>query len=300
MKRIARLAMTFFLLVSTSRTALPISPAAPPAKPAPAPAAKPPAPPPAAAGEDLAGLAAGALVVQRPEAPGASAEAWFLLDEDPRTGWTSNAGQFGQPTVIELADRSLIRSIQLDTANDEFDGRLPKQVLIEMSDTSATAGFKPIATVTLAPTLKDGQIFRTSAEVPGRWLRMTVKSMQTTNDIAQIMELKAFGERLTHNPPPNVTGTYDSEGRKFHLQQDGTTVTGCYDGGTAPLKGSLEGRVLRFTYKTEDDTGPALAVFGSGSILVGHWKANSEAVEHPPMEAFEAKKMSDQAGDCSQ
>ncbi len=125
---------------------------------------------------------------------------------------------------------------------------------------------------------------------------MTVKSMQTTNDIAQIMELRAFGD----NPPPNVTGTYDAEGRKFHLKQKGTTVTGCYDGGTAPLKGNLEGRVLRFTYQTEDDTGPALAVFGNGSMLLGHWKANSQAVEHPPMEAFEAKKTSDQAEGCSQ
>jgi hypothetical protein len=88
MKRNALLAVTVLLLVSTSRTAFPISPA-PPAKPAPAPAA---------VGEDLACLAAGALVVQHPEAPGGAAEAWFLLDEDPRTGWTSNAGELGQPT----------------------------------------------------------------------------------------------------------------------------------------------------------------------------------------------------------
>jgi outer membrane protein OmpA-like peptidoglycan-associated protein len=250
--------------------------------------------------EDLAGLAAGAMVVVRPEAPGASAEAWFLLDEDPRTGWTSADGKVGQPTVIELADRSVIRSVQFDTASDEFEGRIPKDVLVEMSDTSATAGFKPIATVKLSPEQKDGQTFRTSAEVPGRWLRLTVKSMQTSNGIAQIMEFKAFGDRLTHNPPPDVTGTYDNEGQKFHLKQDGVTVTGCYDHGMAPLQGGVEGRLLRFTYHTEDDTGPAIAVFGGNSMFLGYWKANSEVVEHPVMAASLAKKISSQPGDCPQ
>lgn len=261
-----------------------------------APVTKPSAP--QAAAEDLAGLAAGAMVVVRPEAPGASAEAWFLLDEDPRTGWTSNAGKYGQPIVIELADRSLIRSVQFDTANDEFEGRLPKDVLLEMSDTSATEGFKPIASLKLSAALKDGQTFRTSAEVPGRWLRMTVKSMQTTNDIAQVMELKAFGEKLTHNPSPDVTGTYDNDGQIFHLQQDGAKVTGCFDGGTAPVQGDLEGRVVRFTYSTESGSGPAIAVFGKNSMFVGHWKADSTVAEHPAMEGSEAKKTSDKAGSC--
>src|SRR4051794_39924079 len=95
-------------------------------------------------GENLAGLAAGAVVVVRPTASDANGEAWFLLDEDLRTSWTSLGGKQLDPTVIELADRSLIRSVQFDTGNVEWDGRLPKRVLVEMSDTSATEGFKPI------------------------------------------------------------------------------------------------------------------------------------------------------------
>jgi hypothetical protein len=265
------------------------------------PASSSPAAPPSAPLENLAGLAAGAMVVQRPEAPGGTAEAWFLFDEDPRTGWTSEDGKTGQPTVVELSDRSVIRSLRIDTANDEYEGRLPKQILVEMSDTGATAGFHPIATVTLSPELKDGQTFPVSAEVPGRWLRMTVQSMrQADHGIVQIMELEAFGERLTHNPPPDVTGTYDMEGQIFHLKQDGTTVTGCYDQGTAPLQGGMEGRLLRFTYETETDKGPAIAVFGGGGMFFGYWKANSEVVEHPTMWASMAKKTSDQPGGCPQ
>ena len=54
------------------------------------------------------------------------------------------------PTVIELPDRSVIRSVQFDTGLVETDGRLAKRMLVEMSDTSATEGFKPIADVTLS------------------------------------------------------------------------------------------------------------------------------------------------------
>ena len=108
MKRNPLLSVILLVLIANSSSAAPPA-KAPKAAPAPAPAAL----------EDLAGLAAGAMVVQRPEAPEGSAQAWFLFDEDPRTGWTSEDGKTGQPTVVELADRSVIRSIQIDTANDE-------------------------------------------------------------------------------------------------------------------------------------------------------------------------------------
>ena len=113
---------------------------------------RPAAPP---ADENVAGLAAGAVVAVRPTVGDANGEAWFLLDEDARTGWTSLDGHHLEPTVIELADRSVIRSVQIDTALVETDGRLARQILVEMSDTSATEGFKPIADVTLSPAQKD-------------------------------------------------------------------------------------------------------------------------------------------------
>src|SRR5690349_16523805 len=69
--------------------------------------------------ENVAGLGAGAIVIQSPKGPGAGAQAWFMLDEDTTTGWTSDPGSHLEPTVIELADRSTIRSVQFDTASIE-------------------------------------------------------------------------------------------------------------------------------------------------------------------------------------
>jgi hypothetical protein len=118
------------------------------------------------AGDDLLGLASGAMVVQRAKAPDANGEAWFMFDEDGQTGWTSDSGHHLEPTVVELAERSTIKSLQIDTARIETDGRLPKDVLFEVSDTSATTGFKPIATVTLAKEQKDGQTRRSPSRRP--------------------------------------------------------------------------------------------------------------------------------------
>src|SRR3954470_22611893 len=190
---------------------------------APAPAARP-------AGENLAGLAAGAVVVVRPTPPDANGEAWVMLDEDLRPGGASLAGHHLEPTVIELQDRSVIRSVQFDTGSVETDGRLARRMLVEMSDTSATDGFTPIADVTLAADMRNGQVFKTSADVPGRWIRLSVKSMHAPDHtITQLMEFRAIGERLTHDAAPTVTGTYSIEdGPLMHLKQEGARVTGCF------------------------------------------------------------------------
>lgn len=250
--------------------------------------------------ENLAGLAAGAVVAVRPTAADANGEAWFLLDEDLRTSWTSLDGKQLDPTVIELPDRSVIRSVQFDTGLVEFDGRLAKRILVEMSDTSATDGFKPIADVTLSAAMKDGQTFKTTAEVPGRWIRLSVKAMhQPDKTITQLMEFRAFGERLTHNAAPPVTGTYVVEGGPLmHLKEEGTRVTGCFDGdGGGVIEGGLEGRALRFNWKLGTDEGPAIGVFGAAAQFVGFWKTNG-AEPNAVITVVDVKKKTASPGDC--
>src|ERR1043165_6860658 len=122
-----------------------------------------------------------------------------MFDEDPTTGWASQDGKFGEPTVVEMADRGVIKSVEFDEQRIAYDGRLPHDVLIEVSDTSATDGFKPIANVSMTE-MKDGLAFPVSAEVPGRWVRLTVKKAASDAALAQIMEFRAFGERLSPTP----------------------------------------------------------------------------------------------------
>jgi len=251
-------------------------------------------------GENLVALASGAMPVIRAGAPEQGGEPYYMFDEDPQTGWASNDGKYFEPTVVELADRGLIHSIEFDEQNIAYDGRLPHEVLVEVSDTSATDGFKPIANVTMTEQ-KDGQTFPVSAEVPGRWVRITVKKAASDAAIAQIMEFRAFGERLTHNPIPDVTGTYDTNVGKFHLKQQGATVTGCYDNGSEPLIGGMEGRILKFRYAVgENGSGPALLIASStGDVFGGWWRTDSKVVEHPTLDPIQGKRISTDPGNTA-
>lgn len=252
--------------------------------------------------EDLLGLASGALVVVKSTPADSNGDAWHMFDEDPLTGWTSDTGKFNEPNVVELADRSVIRNVSFDFASVEYDGRIPRQVTLEMSDTSAKEGFQPIADLTIAQEQKDGVTFPVAAQVPGRWLRITVKSLSGTGGYAQIMELRAFGDRLTKTPPPKVTGTYKTADHEdfLYLTQTGTQVTGCYSHGLAPLVGGMEGRLLKYSYQMPDnDSGPAIAIFSNdGSVFEGRWKMTGVAAEHPRLNPTEYRKESDQPGQC--
>lgn len=246
---------------------------------------------PAHNGENLVALASGALPVQLAAAPEQGASAYYMFDEDPQTGWASQDNKPYEPTVVELPDRSIIHSVEFDEARIEYDGRLPREVVVEMSDKSATDGFQQIADVSFTEQ-KDGLAFPVSAQVPGRWVRVKVKQASSAN-ISQIMEFRAFGERLTHNPSPNVTGTYETNNGKFHLKQQGTSITGCYDHGTEALIGGLEGRIVKFKYAVgENGSGPALVVISDDGHLFGGWWRTDGASEHPTLDPIEGKRTS--------
>jgi OOP family OmpA-OmpF porin len=247
--------------------------------------------------EDLVGLAQGAMVISSAATP--YAEPYYMLDEDPRTSWSADA-VVGKPVVIALAQRSAIERISFDDAVAEYEGQVPRNVVVEMSDTSAAEGFRPIANVTLADTGKDGQAFPADANVPGRWLRLTVKSTGSSAT-TQIGELRAFGRKLSNDPIAPVTGVYDTPYRSFHLKQEGTRVSGCVEGLDVAINGGIEGHVVRFQWDFPEDKGPALLVFSpDGKTMFGGWWKTNGVVDKPTMNAFTSKRTSDDPGDCPQ
>lgn len=252
---------------------------------------------PAADAEDLAGLAQGAMIVSAPEKSYSDAE--YMLDEDPRAGWSGDT-VVGKPIVIALAQRSAIDRISFDTSNAEYEGQVPRNVVVEMSDTSATDGFKPIANVTLADTGKDGQTFPADGNTPGRWLRLTVKSTGSSAT-TQIGEFRAFGKKLSNDPIAAINGSYETPYGTFLLKQDGVRVTGCVDGKEVAINGGLDGHVVRFQWDFPEDKGPALMVFSpdAKTMFGGWWKTNG-VVDKPTMTAFHGKRTGDVAGDCPQ
>lgn len=221
----------------------------------------------------LVSFSAGALVVQKPQEYSDGWSAFYITDENSATGWATPKGVVTpQVIVIELPEKTVLKRLEFDTASTDGNLRGAKDIDVEMSDTGATSGFQKIASVTLKDRA-DRQQFPVSASVPGRWVRLNVKTNQGSPDYVEIMDFRGYGTQLTHTPFPDVSGTYDTNYGKMHLLQQGTSVTGCYEHAGGLLTGGVEGRVMRFTWtQTGNSRGPAVMVFSpDGKNLLGLW-----------------------------
>jgi outer membrane protein OmpA-like peptidoglycan-associated protein len=210
----------------------------------------------------LVSFAAGAIIVQKPQEYSEGWSAFRMLDERAGTGWASPEGVVTpQVTVIALPERTLLKRLEFDTAGADGENRGAKDVVVEVSDTGAKDGFKPIAAVSLK-NQTDKQSFPVSAEVPGRWVRLTVKNNHGAKDYLELMDFRAYGTQLTHTPIPDVTGTYESSFGNFHIRQQGTSITGCYEHDEGLISGGIDGRTMSLRWKEAgDDMGPAIMVF---------------------------------------
>lgn len=247
----------------------------------------------------LTSFGSGALVVEAPPEYGSGWTVVGAFDEYPDTGWASPENDIAPKTfVIELPEKTVLDRLEFDTAGTDGEKRGAKDVLVEMSDASPSAGFQKIAEVSLADR-QDHQSFPASPQVPGRWVRLTLKNNQGAKDYLELMDFRGYGRQLTTTPFPNASGTYESNYGLFHLQQEGTSVTGCYEHDEGLLTGGIEGRVMKFTWRENggpDDQGPALMVFtADGQRMLGLWGTKgSEKLTNQ----WNGKKVSNEVGSC--
>ena len=165
-----------------------------------------------------------------------------------------------QAIVIELPERSLVKQVEFDTSM--VTAGAAKDITVEMSDTSAKAGFNKIADVALQDRVDD-QTFPASAQMPGRWIRLNVKNGYGPSGLG-LNRFRARGTRLTTTPFPNVSGTYATRNGAMHIQQEGASVIGCYELHAGTVEGGIEGRVMKLTWheKVEEHSeGAAFLVF---------------------------------------
>lgn len=245
----------------------------------------------------LSSFSAGALIVQRPQEYSDTWSVFWLLDERPDTGWATPQGvTTPQTIVIALAEQSQIERLTFDTAGIDGDGRGAKDISVEISD-AADGGFQKIAQVSLQDKA-DNQTFPVSAQVPGRWLRVTVQNNHGSQEYTELMDIRAYGKQLTRTPFPNASGTYETAYGNFHLKQEGTSVTGCYEHDEGLLNGGIEGRVMKFTWREAgEDKGPAIMVFSpDGNQMFGLWwnEGNTENRGN----FWNGKKISNEVGSC--
>ena len=251
--------------------------------------------------DDLLSLVSGVMIVDGPGGLEPTAREFAMFDQDPRSGWIQEEDKvLGHPIVVQLPSRVRIKKLVVDEGKCDLDSRLVHSFSIEVSDKSATEGFKRIALV--KPTRQqDGLVFPVTADVPGRWVRIVSlprKSPDEGVSETQIMNLHAYGERLEPVVMPQVTGTYETDLGDMYFTQDGAQVTGCAYRAIKPFSGVLEGRVLRVQWERDPDHlhGPLVITFGDGGVMFGSFW--NETIENPSLEPQWGKRVSTTPGAC--
>lgn len=254
-----------------------------------------PAPPPDI---NLTAFGNGGLVESVSNEYGGGWEARWLTDENPATGWCTEKGAKGPfSIVISLAERSEIHALQFDTASAENEARTVKDVDVSISDTSATAGFAPVSTVSLKGGA-DKQAFALPKPATGRWLKLTIKTNHGDDEYSELMEFRALGTPLTQTViPPNLSGTYNSPVYgKFHLQQDGAALSGCYEHSEGLVQGGAESHLMRLTWREGERSGPAIMVLRrNGKSFEGWWTEKGSTSWNPN---WDLTKISETVGSC--
>lgn len=256
---------------------------------------------PAATEINLTSYANGAWMLKKPPEYDESWSAFWLLDERAQTGWATPKGVVSpQELLIVLPEESLIQNLEFDTANVDGDGegsRSAKDVVVQVSNVSPTSGFETIAAVALKPRA-DKQRFAVAKLIPARWVKLVINKNHGSAEYIELFDFRAFGVQKTRTAAPNVSGTYATNFQNFHLQQEGASLSGCYEhGGGVITNGGIEGRVTRFSWSQTSGRGPAVFSFSpDGKEIMGLWWNEGETSSTGGL--WYGKKISDNVGSC--
>ena len=248
--------------------------------------------------QSLVSFSSGALLVEKaPEYSDKWGNVW-IMDENPRTGWCCPSGKISNNVlVIELAEKSVFDRLEFDTGYVDGKGYGAKDIIVELSDDGPTEGFTKIASVSLVDQ-EDNQSFPVTVDKSGKWLRLTIQNNHGSSEYTELMDFRAFGKQLTKTPLPDVSGTYETNYNDFHLRQEGTSVTGCYEWDEGVLNGGIEDRIMKFTWIEPGQKGPAIMVFASdGEKFFGLWW--HEGSEDSQGGIWNGIKKSQDVGGCS-
>jgi outer membrane protein OmpA-like peptidoglycan-associated protein len=223
-----------------------------------------------------------------------------LLDDSPESGWASETGRTADNVfVFEMIAPATIERFEFDNAHVDDEGASAKDVTVEVSSTSASAGFEVVLKATLG-NAKDRQGFEAAKAVSGRWVRLTIHSNHGNESWTELLSFRGYGAKPAIGAPlESVSGTYESSYSAFHIRQQGTAVVGCYEF-DGLLTGAIEGRLMKLSWQEADGgkRGPAVMVFApDGTSFRGYyWSEGRE--QQGPDGIWDGTKLSAEVGGC--
>jgi len=221
---------------------------------------------------NLLSLQEGCLPLLVPENYGGW-DAHNLLDDSPASGWASATGKVADNVfVFEMIGEAMIESFEFDTAGVDTKGSAAKDIVVEISAQSATAGFAPVLRTSLAD-ITNGQKFKAEKAVSGRWVRLTIVNNHGSGEYTEMFSFRGHGEAPKTENFADISGTYATDYANFHVRRQGTALTGCYEYNDGLLTGAIDGRLMKITWQEgPDNTGPAVMVFSrDGQSFKGFW-----------------------------
>jgi outer membrane protein OmpA-like peptidoglycan-associated protein len=228
-----------------------------------------------AAAQEVNLLALGEGTIPVVEAP--SYGGWTavnMIDDAPRSGWAYPLGKVSNNAfVFELPVPGTPSRFEFDTGSIDGAGRGAKDVVVEVSAASMDAGFETVLKATLADK-KDGQSFPVTKKVEGRFFRLTIVDNHGDKKYSELMGFRGYGTREAAPSAAQIVGTFDTNYNKFHLRQQGTAISGCYEWKDGLFAGTVEGRVAKLTWTEPGGNrqGPAVFVFApDGKSFRGYW-----------------------------
>lgn len=249
---------------------------------------------------NLLSLQEGALpVVVPPTYGGWNAE--NLLDDSAQSGWACQEGRIKDNVfVFELVEPAVLERFEFDNAAVDAEGAAAKEILVEVSTTSANEGFSRVLQTTLADKT-DGQSFAATTKASARWVRLTLKNNHGSAEWTELFTFRGLGEKPALTASGNISGTYDSSYAQFHVRQQATALSGCYEYDGGLLEGTIEGRVMKLTWRESggpEDMGPAVMVFApDGKSFRGFWWHAGNDRKAPDGQ-WDGNKISDSVGGC--
>ena len=245
----------------------------------------------------LVSFSSGAFLVKQWPGYDSQWENTWIIDENPKTGWCCPKGEIlNNVCVIELAEKSVFERVEFDTESIDGAGRGAKDITIELSNESPSEGFTEILSASMADK-KDNQSFPVTVDTSGKWLRLTIKNNHGSSDYTELMDFRAYGKQLTKTKLPDISGTYKTNYHDFHIRQQGTSVTGCYEYEQGLFNGGIENNIMQLTWKQTNRQGPAVMIFNSrGDKFFGLWWYEGKEKERGSV--WNGQKIAQDVGGC--
>lgn len=261
---------------------------------------------PTAEEKNLLSLASGAILLKHPPSFGF----WSVkLVDGSDDFWISPGGKGqNQVFVVAMPAETVFKSFSFTKGDDYYgEGSSAKDILVEVSNNDAKSGYQKVLETSLPIDVEAKQKFPVTAELPARFVRLTVKNSHKNPENVSIAEFRGYGTQKPEKLPEGLSGVYhplnhigdtdttvSNEGEyrflteaeakqersdySISLKQEGTQIFGCIGAGDNYFSGGIEGNVAQTSWINNLDEKPKKGVmsFSPDGKYMAYFQLNEE------------------------